>query len=81
MPSRAGTALVGTRRCQLAAIKIVLVLPPHFERLVGVPRLEGFSDNRALVVSQEAVAVNLSLYLGAIVPLLFEVDGLVEYLA
>jgi len=43
--------------------------------------LEGFADDRALVVPQEVVAVNLLLYLGAIVPLLFEVDGVVEYLA
>jgi hypothetical protein len=43
--------------------------------------LEGFADDRALVVPQKVVAVNLSLYLSARVPLLFEADGLVEYLA
>jgi len=43
--------------------------------------LEGFADDRALVVSQEVVAVNLFLNLGAIVPLLFEADGFVENLA
>jgi len=58
-----------------------LFAPPVEEGLVGVPRLEGFADDRALVVPQEVVAVNLLLYLGAIVPLLFEVDGVVEYLA
>jgi hypothetical protein len=43
--------------------------------------LEGFADDCALVVPQEVVAVNLSLYFGARVPLLFEADGLVEYIA
>jgi hypothetical protein len=43
--------------------------------------LEGFADDRALVVPQEVVAVNLPLYFGARVPALFEADGLVEYLA
>jgi hypothetical protein len=43
--------------------------------------LEGFTDDRALVVSQEVVAVNSLLYLGSIVSLLFEADGVVEYLA
>ena len=79
------TRFVRTRRCRLAApapaIRIVLILPSLFERLVGVPRLEGFADDRAVVVPQEVVAVNLLLYVGAIVPLLREADGLVEYLA
>jgi len=43
--------------------------------------LESFADDRALVVPQKVVAVNLPLYLGAIVPLLFEADGIVEDLA
>jgi len=43
--------------------------------------LEGFTDDRALVVPQKVVAVNLSLNLGAIVPVLFETDGSVENLA
>ncbi|MDG5757915.1 hypothetical protein QA600_00980 [Natronococcus sp. A-GB1] len=43
--------------------------------------MEGFADDRALVVSQKVVAANFSLYLGAGVPLLFEADGVVEYLA
>jgi hypothetical protein len=47
-----------------------LILPSLFER-----------DDRAVVVPQEVVAVNLLLYVGAIVPLLREADGLVEYLA
>jgi len=42
--------------------------------------LEGFTDDRALVVPQEVVMVNPLLYLGAVVPLLFESDGLVVYL-
>jgi hypothetical protein len=49
--------------------------------LVGVPRLEGFADDCTLVVPQEVVVVNLLLYLGAIVPALFEADSLIEYLA
>jgi hypothetical protein len=43
--------------------------------------LEGFADDRTLVVSQEVVAVNFPLYLGAGVPSSCEADGLVEYLA
>jgi hypothetical protein len=43
--------------------------------------LEGFADDRTLVIPQEVVAVNFPLYLGAIVPLLCEADGVVEYLA
>lgn len=63
-------------------MEIVLVVPPVEKGLVGVPRLEGFVDDRTfVVVAEEVVALNLPLNLGPRVPFLFEAEGLVEYLA
>lgn len=46
-------------------IGVVLVVPPVEEFFVGVPRLQGFPDNRALVVPKEVLAINFLLNLGA----------------
>ena len=72
-----GSFLIRSWWRRFADVGVVLVVPPVEEFFVGVPRLQGFPDDRTLVVPKEVIAVNFVLNLSAVVALLFEPECVV----